>query len=324
MKTLYIISCYANTEEKKLVLKNYINQIKKISTFDILLVSHIPISEDLISLVNYYIYDSDNFLLPLENTPVTWIVYGNIKIDILSCRHGYAVMKNIHNSVMFARFMEYDNFIFSDYDNILGDEDIDKISNIPNLLKENDKKIFVFKDYNVSTSRGYSYESKFFAGDVNYFVTNVTMPNSYQKWLITEPYKSSSNVLEDILVLLLNKLDDRLYKVEQKINEYFSHSQFDVFHHYDYVHSVIYNSNDKSKPLFFCITPEDGVFELLINNESAFNISCNKQHTLLHFFDVNELDTELVFKLNGRILFKRIVNSRILEDIKKVAVVSTI
>lgn len=324
MKTLYAISCYANTEEKKLVLKNYINQIKKISNFDILLVSHIPISEDIISSVNYYVYDSDNFLLPLENTPVTWIVHGNVKINILSCRHGYAVMKNIHNAVMFAKFMEYENFIFSDYDNILNNEDIEKISNIPILLKQNNKKIFIFKDYNVSTSRGYSYESKFFAGDVNYFVSNVVMPNSYEKWLNTEPYKSSSNVLEDIFVSLLNKAENNLYTVEHKINEYFSHSQFDVFHHYDYVHSIIYNLNDNSKPLFFCIAPEDGTFELLINNQSVFNISCNRGHKLLHFFDVNDLDTELTFKLNERTLFKRIINNRVMEDIKKVAFVYTI
>ena len=61
MNNLYIISCYVNTEQKKLVLINYINQIKKISSFDILLVSHIPIPEDVLNLVNYSIYDSDNF-----------------------------------------------------------------------------------------------------------------------------------------------------------------------------------------------------------------------------------------------------------------------
>jgi len=324
MKNVFIISCYVNTEEKKKVLINYINKIKKMSEYDILLVSHIPMSEDIVKLVNYFIYDSDNFLLPIEKTPITWIVYNNLKINILSCRHGYAFIKNVHNALTFAKSLGYNNFIFSDYDNILGDEDINKIENIPNLLNENNKKVFVFKDYNVSTPRGYSYESKFFAGDLNYFIDNVPLPNSYDQWVNKDPYKSSTNVVEDILVSLLNKFEDKLYLIEDKVNDYFSNSKFDVFHHYDYKYSVIYNLNDKSKPIFFCITPSDGNFELLLNDVSVLNITCDKGYWLLHYLDIDEQDTELIFKRNGETIIKRSFNINTIEDIKQFAVVHTV
>ncbi len=324
MKNIYIISCHVNTEEKKNVLIDYINQIKKMAGFDILLVSHIPISEDILKLVNFFIYDSDNFLLPIENTPITWFAIGNLKINILSCRHGYAFIKNVHNALKFVKVMDYDNFVFSDYDNILNDGDISIIEGIPQLLIENNKKMFVFKDYNPSTPRGYSYESKFFAGEVNYFVDNVELPNSYEKWCNTEPFCSSSNVVEDILVLLWNKFEDQLYLVEKKVNEYFSKSNFDVFHHYDYKYSLVYNLDDKSKPLFFCITPDVGTFELLVNDKSLFNINCNKHQWLLHHVDVGENDTKVVFKRNGDILLNTIINSNTLKDLKDIAFVHSI
>ena len=324
MKNIIIISSYADTDSKKSILFDYIKQLKKLSSFDIMLVSHISVPENILNCVNYFIYDSDNFLLPIEKTPVTWIVYNNIKINILSCRHGYAFIKSVHNGLTFAKSLGYDNFIFSDYDNILGDEDISKIENIPTLLKEHAKKVFIFKDYNGSTSRGYSYESKFFAGEVSYFVDNVPLPNSYEQWINIDPYKSSTNVVEDILVSLLNKFEEQLYIVECVVNNYFSNSQFDVCHHYDYKYSVIYNLNDKSKPIFFCITPSDGNFELIINNISVLNINCNKGHWLLYYIDVNEQDTELMFKRNNETIIKRSFNINSIEDIKKFAVMHTI
>ena len=57
---------------------------------------------------------------------------------------------------------------------------------------------------NIYTYLKYCYESKFFGGDVNYFVDNVPLPNNYDYWTNIEPYKSCGNVVEDILVTLLN------------------------------------------------------------------------------------------------------------------------
>lgn len=319
MKNLYIISCYVNTEQKKLVLINYINQIKKISSFDILLVSHIPMPEDVLNLVNYSIYDSDNFLFPIDKTPSVFFIYANLKINILSCRHGYAFMKNLHNALAFAKAMSYNNFIFSDYDGILGDSDLTKLENIPSLLKEHDKKIFMFKHYNKISTLGYYYESKFFAGDVNCFVDNVSLPNSYDYWLNNEPYKTSGNVVEDILVTLLNKVENQLYLIDYDISEYFPNSKFDVFHHYDYKYSVIYNLDDNHKPIFFCVTPDEGCFELCLNKNVLFNVNCKKAHWLLYILDIDHTDSEITFSRNGEILLNRIINIDSVNDTKDIA-----
>lgn len=319
MKNLYIISCYANTEQKKSVLINYINQVKKLINFDILLVSHIPVSEDILNLTDYFIYDSDNFLFPIDRSPSTFFILGNIKINILSCRHGYAFMKNVHNALRFAKSMSYDSFIFSDYDCILGNEDLIKLEQIPFILKENEKKVFMFKHYNKVSSLGYYYESKFFAGDVNYFIDNISLPNSYDYWNNIEPYKSSGNVVEDILVSLLNKFEDKLYLIEDDISKYFLSSSFDIFHHYDYKYSPIYNLDDKYKPIFFCISPEEGTFELCMNDNTLFNINCKKGQWLLYVLNVDCEDFTLQFLRNGKVLINKAINIDSLEDTKDVA-----
>jgi hypothetical protein len=324
MKNIAIISCYADSPYKKSILLDYIRQFKKLSNTDILLVSHIPLPEHILNEINYFIYDSDNFLLPLQNTPVSWFVYNKLKINILSCRHGFAFMKNVNNALKFVKSLGYDKFIFSDYDNILNDEDLFKISNIPQLLDQHGKKMFVFKNYNRSSPGGYSYESKFFAGDVNYFVDAVPLPVSYDDWLNIEPYKSSSNIVEEILVSLFNKFENELYIIEDNINSYFSKSQIDIFHHFNKKYSLIYNLNDKFKPLFFYITSEDGEFELIVNNQTIFKVECNKSNWLLHFIDINEIDTEIVFKYNNEILFDRIVNINTIENLKSIAYVQTV
>lgn len=319
MKNLYIISCYANTDRKKLVLINYINQIKKLADFDILLVSHSTLSEDILYLVDYFIYDADNFLFPMEKSPTVFFVLGNIKINILSCRHGYAFMKNVHNALSFAKSMAYENFIFSDYDTIFGTEDLVKLQKIPSLLKEYDKKFFMFKHYNKVSHLKYCYESKFFGGDVNYFVDNVPLPNNYDYWTNIEPYKSCGNVVEDILVTLLNKFQDKIYLVEDDIREYFLNSEFDIFHHYDYKHLLIYNLNDKSKPIFFCITPEAGNFELCMNNKILFNVNCKKAQWLLYVLDVDCNDSTVTFSQNREVLLNRTININSLDDTKDIA-----
>jgi hypothetical protein len=71
MKNIVIINSYANTEEKVNLLLNYVKQVKK-TNCDILLTSHLPLPQNIVTLVNYYIYDKENFLLPKERSPATW------------------------------------------------------------------------------------------------------------------------------------------------------------------------------------------------------------------------------------------------------------
>ena len=54
MKKLYCITSHCNTKEKIESLKRTIKQLNDLNR-DILLISHIPLSEDIIESVNYFI-----------------------------------------------------------------------------------------------------------------------------------------------------------------------------------------------------------------------------------------------------------------------------
>ena len=72
MKDLILITNYSNTPEKQEILRNLVNQISQQKDFfDLLLVSHTTIPEDVQSKCNYTIYDYKNELLydlDLRNT----------------------------------------------------------------------------------------------------------------------------------------------------------------------------------------------------------------------------------------------------------------
>ena len=62
MNKLYCITSHCNTLKKVKSLKRTIKQLNDLNR-DILLISHIPLSEDIIESVNYFIYDGSNPIL---------------------------------------------------------------------------------------------------------------------------------------------------------------------------------------------------------------------------------------------------------------------
>ncbi len=89
MKDIVIITSYCDTEEKETVLRNLINDFDgHRDSFDIMVVSHLPIPYDISQKVNFAFYDEKNELLydtNLRSTP--WFNPGDERA-ILSCYTG--------------------------------------------------------------------------------------------------------------------------------------------------------------------------------------------------------------------------------------------
>ena len=80
MKDLFLITAYTPDDERKDLLRNFVSSIDR-ELFDIMVVSHSSIPEDVINKINYFIYDSSNILL----TDVEYkylMFYGNEKFNI--------------------------------------------------------------------------------------------------------------------------------------------------------------------------------------------------------------------------------------------------
>jgi len=192
VNSIFILDCYADTPIKIDILKKSIASIKQMN-LNILLVSHGILPTDVISLVDYYLYDADNTFNEINF--YAEYTYSNADYNITSYiaphlnlkGHEYPIIKSIKNSLAFAKNLGYNNFIFSEFDNIYTENDITKLHRILfNTYKK--YKFTVFENDN-------SYETICFAGNTEYMLDkfNSYFPNNIEeynaKFTHTYPYK---------------------------------------------------------------------------------------------------------------------------------------
>ena len=120
MKKLYCITSHCNTKEKIESLKRTIKQLNDLNR-DILLISHIPLSEDIIESVNYFIYDRSNPILHYpERVMFVWnkidingeIVSLNIKLP----DYGFTAINQYSRIASFCDNLDYDFYEILNYD----------------------------------------------------------------------------------------------------------------------------------------------------------------------------------------------------------------
>lgn len=319
MKNIIIINSFANSAEKLKMLHDYVVQVKK-TNVDILLTSHLPIPENIVGLATYYIYDKENFLLPKERTPITWFADHEEYISIYCSRHGYAIIKNVYSALHFAKSLGYTNFIFSEYDNILSEDGISMFTQVFDTFKNTNKKIFVFR-LNDQLYNKYNivYQTNFFAGNINYFLEKITLVKSYDEWCTVMPYANTSEMIETLFVGMMRPILNEIHEELTPLDSYFKQSKFDAFHIFDYAYPIIYNLENKNKPVFFILSV-GGYYELNINNQLVISKYYNKGEILKYKFDINESDTVVELKCDNKIVVSKTVNCYSIESYKDLAV----
>lgn len=178
MKSLFIIGAHADTPEKEILLDRCIDTVKSIG-FDIMVSSHVVLPSHIIKKINYYIYDSDNTFNTATGT-YYWSKANNITITIpAKVAHDYPFIRNVRNALYTANANEYEFFYWTDFDNILSDEDINKLQKLKDDMVEQNKKFIFFKPENAfwqvdnDPMYGVYYETFLFGGVlvdfINYF-----------------------------------------------------------------------------------------------------------------------------------------------------------
>jgi len=315
MKNIIIINTYPNSDEKLNVLNNHLKQLKK-TGYDILLTSHLPIPEYILKHVTYFIYDKENFLLPRDRMPITWFADENDYISIYSCNHGYTIIKNLFLAINFLDSLNlYDNFIFTEYDNVLSDNDVLKTQNIIDILEKEKKKLFIFKLSNQKFNFGcVLYQTSNFAGNIKFFKDNVKLVRSFDEWCTTPPYDNTNELLEYIFVQLLSHIsDDDIYFFDGEAKEYFDTSEIDLFHTFDYKYNIAYNLTDKSNPVIFILS-RGAKYEIIINNKTIYSKYAKKNEWIKEFFHIDDSDTKVIIKVDDKEVYSIVLN---LDNIEK-------
>ena len=172
----FIITSYANEQEKKDILYNLIKQIRKLENIFLIVSSHAEIEYRVQELVDYVIFD--------RNNPVDFRKYS----------HGCAESILIESSLKILQYYKIEKTFKIPFDCKINDSSI-----FENWKKEDKFKV-------VSSKWGDNYFSSFaFYADINWFLETFSF---YQN--IDEMFKRS-NVLEEIWyedLIIQNKLKD--------------------------------------------------------------------------------------------------------------------
>ena len=120
MNKLYCITSHCNTERKIESLKRTIKQLNDLNR-DILLISHIPLSEEIIESVNYFIYDRSNPILHYpERVMFVWnkinINNKTVSLNIKLPDYGFTAINQCSKIASFCDNLNYDFYEILNYD----------------------------------------------------------------------------------------------------------------------------------------------------------------------------------------------------------------
>jgi hypothetical protein len=309
MKNVIIINSYANTDHRRNVLIDCINKLKKLN-IDIILISNYQDDIHVQSLTDYYVYDSDNFLLPKDKSPINWFIDDKELVHIFHKGTSYIVYKNICTSISFAKNLQYKKFLYLEFDVDFSESDIDKIDIILNQCLV-DAKMWMckFKSYDIP-----SIESRLFAGNIDFFLENFILVKSIDDWYNKYPFSTTSDTLENILPKLVNHTNESIYATNTSVGEFFNSSKFNICSALSFI-NIAYNVENKFEPLLFIIA-KTGKYNVLINDETIVNKNCLHNEWMKTRFTISNNLTNLKVLFNEDIVFEENVNLENIENFK--------
>ncbi len=230
MKNVIIINSYANTAERRNVLINCINKLKKLN-INIIIISNYQDDQYIQSLTDYYLYDDDNFLLSKDKSPLNWFADDKETVHVFHDGTSYIVYKHICTSISFAKNLQYKNFLYLEFDVDFSESDIDKIDIILNQCLV-DVKMWMcnFHSYNKP-----AIESRLFAGNVDFFLENFILVKSIDDWYNKYPFSTTSDTLEYIFPKLVNHINESIHFTNTSVGEFFNSSKVDIFSAYSFI-----------------------------------------------------------------------------------------
>lgn len=170
---LVVILSHADTSDKIEILIECISSIKK-QGYDILISSHIPISDEINNIVDYIVYDKNNPLIMYDeylNKPSVVYVWmslpGYEQNYPIKFNHAYAVLKLIQNGSAIADINGYRNVHFVNYDYVLNDKNI--LTKHNEILNEYDIVSYDWTNYGATHNKNIS--SGFFSVNNNKFIS---------------------------------------------------------------------------------------------------------------------------------------------------------
>lgn len=171
MKNAIIVGTYPTTRTTEKMLVSCLKRLKPLG-WDIILVSHEPVPAHIQRMVNYFIFDSENVLDPIDLTPVYWYHTHEFSLTLNARGHIATVTRNMENGIFMAHLLKYDFFFYMESDNLIDEKDLKNITMIEEMCRKDGKKMVLFE---IKEGDSVRYESLMFAGVPYYFIN--TLPS---------------------------------------------------------------------------------------------------------------------------------------------------
>lgn len=296
-KDIIIVNTYPNSRKKLDLNLKYLSQLKKTGK-DILLISHLPLNAAIMEMVTYFIYDEDNFLLPIEKCPVIWFADNVETVHLYSHRHCYAIVKNMYSSINFAKLLGYQNFLFTEYDVEMTDDGVKQIDSVFDKLGHKQGVVFYY-----DTTTEFAMYTNLFAFNIDFFLSSIPLVKSIDEWYTTYPYSSSTETIEILFAELLKPHMKDIYVEKEEVNRYFCNSNFNAHKVYETAVPIVYNMDNPARPLIFQIT-DSGRYQVYIDDKLVHDVQHPKDDWLKQYVDITNTGTKVQIFIDGKLRFE--------------------
>ncbi len=295
-----IISTYPTTKSSFDTTVECILAAKKTGR-KIILTSHLPISTELQSLVDYSVYDKNNILT--KHTFYSQSRYGegdffafvNLRGEDNDVYHGPTCYTNYYNGAALAHELGFEKVYFLNYDYVLkNDAYLDNVSSVLN------KKSAYFGDM-PNNAEGHSVTTFFMGIKPEFYLNNVERVFTAEDYEnLRHKWGSYSNGYENLMYFAFK---DKLNQIELVGEEIFKTEIATNFYHRDYSRVEYFTLLPSNIPNTFVT-----YFQVSNSIDSRIvNIKINKNGSLLH---------EEQLPVTGKGAWYRIVNFDLNEDVK--------
>lgn len=284
-----IISTYPDTNKRKQLTIDCINSLKPLNK-KIILASHYPVSDDIQEMVDYYIYDKENIIIP--HSYYTHFYRQTNKYDVQvnltgqnNSNQSLAALMNWMNGLKLAKSLGYTKALTMAFDVIVNENDYPTIDEI--FKKLNDWNVYIAL---LPTAKGNGVETTSMGININYFLNLV--PDSRSGDEFNEHCKSvgAENFLEDYYMKLLDGKQNLW--IQPNTKTILPHSGVGVSSNSEYISILpINNSSEEFMVYFFTYNAEEN----RIVNITITSNDLNEQHSI----KTADIEGMIPFTFNG-------------------------
>lgn len=247
MKPIVIIDTFPNNHESTATLNRCIDSFNEMG-YDIMVVSHIPLTTNIAKKCKYVIYDYDNTFLSRKYCPTFYNFHRNTCVDMPNSGHVLPICRNLKTSTTLAKALGYKYFIFTECDVILHHLDKTLFDTYTSKMIYEEKKMLFFKPKEFLSRKGTPvYESLLFGGEIDYFTTTFPVPINEQEWLALPMHMT----LEESLYELFNHDEDKFLMIGDHSSIIFEYSEINTMRVGLFNCEIVHNQVTPEKPVLY-------------------------------------------------------------------------